>query len=57
LQHVGDSHTLGAAYSGYEKVFSDLIVPLAEPGYRLACAMLHDAQAAQDVVQDASLKA
>jgi len=57
LQHVGDSHTLGAAYSGNEKVFSDLIVPLAEPGYRLACAMLHDAQAAQDVVQDASLKA
>ena len=57
MQYVGDSKTLGAAYSGNERVFSDLLVPLVQPGYRLACAMLHDTQAAQDVVQDASLRA
>jgi len=38
-----------------EQSFTDLIVPLVQPGYRLACAMLHDSQLAEDVVQDASL--
>lgn len=40
-----------------ERVFTDLLVPLIQPGYRLACAMLHDHQRAEDVVQDASLTA
>lgn len=57
MQQVGDTNSLGAAYSGNERVFTDLLAPLAQPGYRLACAMLHDAQAAQDVVQEASLRA
>ena len=34
-----------------------MILPLADRGYRLACAMLHDPQAAQDAVQEASLTA
>lgn len=38
-----------------EQVFTDLLAPLVQPGYRLACAMLHDSQLAEDVVQDASL--
>jgi RNA polymerase sigma-70 factor, ECF subfamily len=38
-----------------EQVFDDLLVPLIQPGYRLACAMLHDPQLAEDVVQEASL--
>src|ERR1700747_186456 len=38
-----------------EQVFDDLLVPLIQPGYRLACAMLHDSQLAEDVVQEASL--
>lgn len=38
-----------------EQVFNDLLVPLVQPGYRLACAMLHDSQLAEDVVQEASL--
>lgn len=38
-----------------ERAFTDLLVPLIEPGYRLACAMLHDSHAAEDVVQEASL--
>ena len=40
-----------------EQSFTDLLAPLVQPGYRLACAMLHDAQAAEDVVQEASLRA
>jgi RNA polymerase sigma-70 factor (ECF subfamily) len=40
-----------------ETDFEDLILPLADRGYRLACAMLHDPQAAQDAVQEASLTA
>ena len=38
-----------------EQAFTDLLVPLVQPGYRLACALLHDSQLAEDVVQDASL--
>ena len=38
-----------------EQAFNDLLVPLVQPGYRLACALLHDAQLAEDVVQEASL--
>jgi RNA polymerase sigma-70 factor (ECF subfamily) len=38
-----------------EQSFTDLLVPLVQPAYKLACAMLHDASAAEDVVQEASL--
>jgi RNA polymerase sigma-70 factor, ECF subfamily len=38
-----------------EQSFRDLLVPVLQAGYRLAGAMLHDPQAAEDVVQDASL--
>lgn len=38
-----------------EQSFTDLLVPLVQPAYRLACAMLHDGPAAEDIVQDASL--
>jgi RNA polymerase sigma-70 factor, ECF subfamily len=38
-----------------EHSFADLLVPLLQSGYRLAGAMLHDPQAAEDVVQEASL--
>lgn len=38
-----------------EQLFTELLAPLVQPAYRLAWAMLHDAQAAEDVVQDASL--
>ena len=56
MQQVAN-RPLGAAYSGTEQDFTALIVPLVQPGYRLACAMLHDAEGAKDVVQDASLTA
>jgi RNA polymerase sigma-70 factor (ECF subfamily) len=38
-----------------EQSFTDLLAPLVPHAYRLACAMLHDAPAAEDVVQEASL--
>ncbi|HEY0829592.1 MAG TPA: sigma-70 family RNA polymerase sigma factor [Candidatus Dormibacteraeota bacterium] len=38
-----------------EQSFTVLLVPLVQPAYRLACALLHDGPAAEDVVQDASV--
>ena len=55
MQPVVNGRDLSLVYRGGEQAFTDLLVPLVEPGYRLACAMLHDPQAAHDVVQDASL--
>ena len=40
-----------------ESTFADLLKPLIEPGFRLALAMLHDAHAAEDAVQEASFTA
>jgi RNA polymerase sigma-70 factor, ECF subfamily len=40
-----------------EATFADLLKPLVEPGFRLALAMLHDPQAAEDAVQEASFTA
>lgn len=37
-----------------EQTFRDLLTPLVQPAFRLACAMLHDTQAAEDAVQEAS---
>jgi len=52
---VAATNLLRAVQVKNERAFTDLLVPLVEPGYRLACAMLHDSQAAEDVVQEASL--
>lgn len=57
MQHILETTPLSPTISGREKDFEDLILPLTERGYRLACAMLHDPQAAQDAVQEASLTA
>jgi len=57
VQHVLDANPLSSPLVGREKDFEDLILPLADSGYRLACAMLHDPQAAQDAVHEASLTA
>lgn len=48
---------LGTVRVEDEQVFDDLLIPLVQPGYRLACAMLHDPHAAEDVVQEASITA
>src|SRR6202165_409274 len=54
LQRVA-SRPVSAAQAVNEQSFTDLLVPLVQPAYRLACALLHDAPAAEDVVQEASL--
>ena len=54
MQQVATS-AAGAVHRVDEQSFTELLVPLVRPAYRLACAMLHDGPAAEDVVQDASL--
>jgi RNA polymerase sigma-70 factor (ECF subfamily) len=46
-----------AAKQGDESAFEILLAPMLDHGYRLACGMLHDHQAAEDAVQEAALKA
>jgi RNA polymerase sigma-70 factor (ECF subfamily) len=53
MQHVAEVKPLPVS----ESTFADLLKPLIEPGFRLALAMLHDPQAAEDAVQDASFTA
>jgi RNA polymerase sigma-70 factor (ECF subfamily) len=45
------------AWGGDEVAFTALLQPVLQPGYRLACAMLHDSRAAGDAVQEAAFKA
>lgn len=57
VQQVADTDLLNSAHAGSERAFSELLYPLVDLGYRLACGMLHDAQAAEDAVQEASFTA
>ena len=50
VAHIG-------AVADADDTFARLLQPLIEPGFRLALAMLRDAQAAEDAVQEASLTA
>jgi RNA polymerase sigma-70 factor (ECF subfamily) len=56
MQRVADIKSSGDRAAS-EREFADLLRPLIEPGFRLALAMLHDAQAAEDAVQEASFTA
>ena len=57
MQQVAQVEPSGAAQAISERTFADLLTPLIEPGFRLALAMLHDPQAAEDAVQEASFTA
>lgn len=46
-----------AAKKGDDSAFELLLEPLLDQAYHLACALLHDHQAAEDAVQEAALKA
>jgi len=48
---------LDRARSGDRTAFDALVGPLIEPGYRLAFGMLHDREAAEDAVQEATFRA
>jgi RNA polymerase sigma-70 factor (ECF subfamily) len=50
-------HLVARARAGAEDAFDALIRPLLEPAQRLAYAMLRDHHAAEDAVQEATLKA
>src|SRR2546428_12587269 len=54
MEQVAAIGVLDMSVAVSEHDFGDLLRPLIEPGFRLAFAMLHDPQAAEDVVQDAS---
>jgi len=51
------AQTLARAAQGDQDSFSELIEPLLDPAYRLAAVMLADRGAAEDAVQEASVKA
>jgi RNA polymerase sigma-70 factor (ECF subfamily) len=57
MQQVAEVKPYGSGEALSERTFADLLTPLIEPGFRLALGMLHDAQAAEDVVQEASFTA
>ena len=57
MERVLDIDLVGRAQAGDETAFTSLLRPLVGSAYRLAGAMLHDSHAAEDVVQEASLKA
>lgn len=48
---------MASATSGDANSFAALIEPLLDPAYRLAAVMLADRSSAEDVVQEASIKA
>src|SRR5205814_9891406 len=51
------SQILARAAQGDQDSFSELIEPLLDPAYRLAAVMLADRGAAEDAVQEGSVKA
>lgn len=57
MQRVADVKPPSASQEVSDSTFADLLRPLIDPGFRLALAMLHDAQAAEDAVQEASFTA
>ena len=57
VQQVAEGKRSTRDGSPHEGAFADLLRPLVDPGFRLALAMLHDPQAAEDAVQDASFVA
>src|SRR5712692_5351353 len=57
MQRMAKVDPSTAARPTSEATFTDLLTPLIEPGFRLALAMLRDAQAAEDAVQEASFTA
>src|ERR1700730_1307457 len=52
---VAAGNVVRDAKAGDQAAFEQLLRPLIQPAYRFACGMLHDSQAAEDAVQEASL--
>jgi RNA polymerase sigma-70 factor (ECF subfamily) len=54
---VDDAGVLTRAREGDRQAFEEILRPLVQPAYRLALAMLHEREAAEDAVQEMALKA
>src|SRR5215831_559483 len=54
---VATRELVDRSLAGDRSAFEQLIEPLMEPAYRLACGMLLDRAEAEDAVQEATLKA
>jgi hypothetical protein len=54
---TGTQDLVERSLAGDRSAFEQLIEPLVEQGYRLACGMLLDRDEAEDAVQEAALKA
>jgi len=57
LPAAGDLKLIQEAAGGSGDAFDSLFGPLVEPAYRLALMMLEDASAAEDAVQEGTLRA
>ena len=55
MQQVAQITAISPDHAGRPAVPAALLAPMVAPGIRLACAMLHDPDAAEDVVQESSL--
>jgi RNA polymerase sigma factor (sigma-70 family) len=54
---VDEPDVLIRARQGDRQAFEEILRPLLQPAYRLALAMLHEREAAEDAVQEMALKA
>lgn len=57
MKPAPDPDLVRTAKAGDEAAFEQLLRPLIDPAYRFACVMLNDPGAAEDVVQEAAVKA
>ncbi len=57
MKPAPDPDLIRTAKAGDEVAFEQLLRPLIDPAYRFACVMLSDPAAAEDVVQEAAVKA
>jgi len=54
---VDELGVLNRARQGDRQAFEEILRPVVQPAYRLALAMLHEREAAEDAVQEMALKA
>lgn len=57
MSAMPDPDRVREARAGDRAAFEGLLRPAIDPGYRLACALLQNPDAAQDAVQEAAVKA
>ncbi len=57
MKPAPDPDAVRDAKAGDEAAFERLLRPMIEPAYRFACVMLSDSSEAEDVVQEAAVKA